>query len=77
MQIYKQTALVKLSYKKQKDQSQLALLENQKTALKNELEELKNRSIIKQHAQELLGMEKMRLETVKRVIKNDSEKIYE
>ena len=66
-QIYKQTALVKLAYKKQKDQAHLLQLGRQKAQLTHEREALKSKTYIKQFAQKELSMEKLRLENIKRV----------
>ncbi len=66
-QIYKRTRLIQFSYEKQKLESELTELIHEKKLLSNEIESLKNRSLLKDYAQKTLSMEKIKLTTIKKI----------
>ena len=66
-QIYKRTTLIKYSYEKQKIEFDLAELIHKKKLLSNEIESLKDRTALKNYAQEILSMQKIKLSTIKRI----------
>ena len=65
--IYKRTTLIRFSYEKQKIEFELAELVHKKKLLSNEIELIKNRSILKDYATKNLSMEKIKLSAIKRI----------
>ncbi len=66
-QIYKRTAVTQYSYEKQKIEGELAQLIYKKKLLSNEIESLKDRTALKDYAQEILFMKKIKLTTIKKI----------
>ena len=71
LQIYKHSQVIKLSYKKQKNEADRQLLAQKKQDLTHQLYALKNRSAIKKFAMNHLNMKKITLKQIKKI--NDNE----
>ena len=67
LQIDKQSRMVRLSYKKQKDEQKYKELITTKQALVNKLYAIKNKKEIKAYAQEQLDMKPLKLHSIKRI----------
>lgn len=72
LQIYKQSAFIKLSYQKQKNEQILAEITQQQKNLFHNLEIFKNSSDIKRYAQNNLKMVPVKLENIKHLEKHIS-----
>lgn len=70
IQIYHQTHYLEQSYKKQNYEKQCTILQEKKQKLTQQLCALKDRNIIKQFAQNKLGMQLNRLDQVKQIQKS-------
>lgn len=67
LQIDKQSKMVRLSYKKQKDEQKYKELLTHKQNLINKLYAIKNKKDIKVYAQEHLNMKPLKLHSIKRI----------
>ncbi len=67
LHISKQSLWVKISYTTQKYEHQLANIAQQKKIVLHQLYELKNPKEIKKYAQEHLGMQSIKMGTLKRI----------
>ena len=65
--VYKNSKLTEFSFNKQRYEKERTKLQNKKELLTQQLQYLQNRSTIKQFAQNELGMEKIKLSTIKTI----------
>lgn len=65
--LHKQSSLIELAYQKQKNETVLAELIEQRKQLTHELQTLKNPSLVKKFAQEELHMEPIKMSALKKV----------